>query len=167
RHYKASLDVKHLLDEAQAMIKECGNAESAGAFEASRSNLEKLLKKADFEFWVDSDDHFRQVKVDATLDMATFGDVARAFGGPAGAASPGSLEVGISATAKMSRFGESFDIKKPEKVVPFEEFTAKLLGMALGGISLPGSGTVPGGGTTTTPTTTSPTSSTTAAPAAR
>lgn len=163
RHYRASLDVKHLLDEAQEVIKECGDAESAGAFEASRSNLEKLLKKVDFEFWVDSDDHFRQVKVDAALDMATFGDVARAFGGPAGAAPAGSLDVGITATVKMSRFGESFDIRKPEKVVPFEEFTAKLIGMALGGISIPG-GT---GGATTTPATTTPTSSTTAAPAAR
>lgn len=161
RHYKATLDVKNLLDEAQAVIKECGDAESAGAFEASRSNLEKLLKKADFEFWVDSDDYFRQVKVDTTLDMATFGDVASAFGGPAGAAPSGSLEVSFTVMVKMSRFGESFDIKKPEKVVPFEEFTAKLLGMALGGISVPGSGT------STTPTTTSPTSATTAAPAAR
>lgn len=160
RHYKASLDLKKLLDEVQQTMKDCGDAENAGALETARSDIEKLVKKADFEFWVDGDNNFRQVKVDADLDLTTFGDVAQAFGGGVGPVPEGSVQMGILATVKLSRFGETFDIKKPEGAKPFSDFIGNLIGLNLSGL---GSSGLPLG-TLTTPSTTNPSSSTTAAP---
>lgn len=160
RHYKASLDLKKLLDELQKTMKDCGDAENAGALETARSDIEKLVKKADFEFWVDGDNNFRQVKIDADLDLTTFGDVAQAFGGGVGPVPEGSVQMGIVATVKLSRFGETFDIKKPEGAKPFSDFIGDLIGLNLSGL---GSSGLPLG-TLTTPSTTNPSSSTTAAP---
>lgn len=156
RHFKANANMDKILDEVSKVLRECGEAETAGAFEAARSDITKMLKKLEIEMWVDKDNNFRQVKVNADVDLSSLGDLATAFGGEAGAGDTGSLQVGVTASVKFSRLGETFDIKAPENPIPFEKLFGDLSGLGSLGAGLDLGGLEGGTGTTGTGTSTSP-----------
>jgi len=149
RHFKANLDLDKALTEMSIVMRECGGAESAGALEASKSELNKMLKKKEIEMWIDKDNNMLQVKVTVELDPAAIADTAGSLGGDTAGAGAEALDsITVTLNLKMSNFGQDIDVSKPPgNIVPLEDLMGGFGGLgSLGGSS----GMDNRGGTSTT-----------------
>src|SRR5665648_639806 len=55
RHLKANLDLDKTMTEMASILRDCGDAESAGGLEAGKSELNKMFKSKSIEMWIDKD----------------------------------------------------------------------------------------------------------------
>lgn len=149
-HIKANLDLDKALTSLAGVMRDCGGAESAGALEAGKSELNKMFKKKEIEMWIDKDSNMAQFKVTVELDPAAIADTAGSLSGSSttsGAAS-GLDSITVSLNLNMSNFGQDVSVSKPSgTIVPLEDLMGSFGGL---GSSLGGSGSSGLGGTSTT-----------------
>ncbi|MHB9111981.1 MAG: LolA-like protein [Thermoleophilia bacterium] len=152
KHYKANLDLDKALTQMADAMRECGGAESAGAIEATKSELNDMFKKKEIEMWIDKDNNMLQVKVTVELDPAAIADTADEFGSDSASSGAEGLDlITVTLNLKMSNFNQDIDVSKPSgNIVPLEDLMGGLGGLgSLGGSSGMG-GLENLGGTSTT-----------------
>jgi len=162
-HIKASLDLDKAMTSLANVMRDCGGAESAGALEASKSELNKMFKQKEMEMWIDKDSNMVKVKINMELDPAAIADTAGSLSGSSTTSDASGLDsITISMTLNMSNFNQDVDISKPSgNIVPLEDLLGSFggLGSSLGGVSglddLSGTSTTGGSSTSTTGTSTS------------
>lgn len=162
KHIKANLDLDKALTTTADVMRECGGAESAGAIETTKSEVNDMFKKKEIEMWIDKDNNMLQVKVTVELDPAAIADTADTLGGDtAGAGAEGLDSILVTMTLKMSNLGQDIDVSKPSgNIVPLEDLMGSFGGLdSLGGTSglddLGGTSTTGGTSTSRTGTSTS------------
>lgn len=138
KHYKANLDLDKALTQTADVMRDCGGAESAGAIETTKSEVNDMFKKKEIEMWIDKDNNMLQVKVTVELDPAAIADTADTLGGDtAGAGVEGLDSIMVTMTLKMSNLGQDIDVSKPSgTIVPLEDLLGSFGGLdSLGGTS--------------------------------
>lgn len=138
RHLKANLDLDKTLTEMANILRECGDAESAGGLEAGKSELNKMFKSKSIEMWIDKDANLVQVKVDIELDPAAISETAGALSGADTSSASGLESIAISMKLTISDRGKDMNISKPEgNILKLEDLFggSSGLGSILGGSS--------------------------------
>ncbi|MHB8159516.1 MAG: LolA-like protein [Thermoleophilia bacterium] len=151
RHLKANLDLDKTLTEMANILRECGDAESAGGLESGKAELSKMFKSKSIEMWIDKDANLLQVKVDVELDPAAISETAGALSGADTSSASGLESIAISLKLTISDLNKEMNISKPDgNILKLEDlFGGSGLGSSiLGG----GSGTSTTGGTSTSTT---------------
>ena len=145
-HTTASVDIDKALTEASAAATSCGKADEAAKLEAAKAQIAGSIKTVNLEWWIDGDGQLRQAKAAVEVDPSALAPLveqmaankpARHGNGAVGApdtakidaALKGITSVKLDATVKFSRFGEDFQIAKPDgDIKPLSD----LMGMAGG-----------------------------------
>ncbi|MHB8858168.1 MAG: hypothetical protein ACYC6Z_01595 [Thermoleophilia bacterium] len=169
RHFKADINLDGLLTQTANAMRDCGQAESAGAVEAGKSQLGTMFKTKTVEMWIDNNNNFVQVKLNLELDPSAIANLAGSLGGTstdgtstdggAGAAASALKSITFSVNLKMSNLNQSVTITKPSgNILNLNDLLSGGLGSSLGG-SASGLGGL--GGTSTNGSSTSTTGTST------
>lgn len=161
RHFKGDIDLDKSLTATADIARGCGDSEGAGGMEGGKQQLTSMFKTFTIEMWVDKDNNMRQLKVNVEIDGKAISDAAGSLTGSDNSSTGGLEAITLDVTAKFSRFGEDFNIAKPEgEILKIEDLMGSSgLGSSLGGLGGP-SGTSTTGGTSTGGGTSSGTSTT-------
>lgn len=126
-HYSATVDVSKAISDAAAAAKSCGKTDEAAKLEGAQAQIAGAFKQLKLDWWQDGDGQLRQVKAAITVEPASLASLASQVSGDKGAGKAADILKGISsvtlnATLKFSRFGQDFQINKPDgdiKPLPF------------------------------------------------
>lgn len=153
RHFKADIDLDKSLTTMADIARGCGDSEGAGGLEGGKKEINSMFKTFTIEMWVDKDNNMRQLKVNVEIDGKAISDAAGSMTGSDSSSTGGLEAITLDFTAKFSRFGEDFNITKPEgDILKLEDLMGSSgLGSSLGGL---GGGTSTTGGTSTSGTST-------------
>ena len=133
-HYQATVDLDKAITEAATAARNCGKSDEAARLEAARGQLTGAVKQLNLEWWLDADNQLRQAKAAVAIEPASLAPLLASMdsGRPgaesgtqdaakeaearakADAALKGIQSISINATVKFSRFGEDFQIVRPE-----------------------------------------------------
>ncbi|MCL4472793.1 MAG: hypothetical protein M1455_02465 [Actinobacteria bacterium] len=169
RHFKADINLDGLLTQTANAMRDCGQAESAGAVEAGKSQLGTMFKTKAVEMWIDNNNNFVQVNLNLELDPSAIANLAGSLGGTstddsstnggAGAAASALKSITFSVNLKMSNLNQSVTITKPSgNILNLNDLLSGGLGSSLGGSA---SGLDDLGGTSTNGSSTSTTGTST------
>lgn len=155
RHFKADIDLDKSLTTMADIARGCGESEGAGGLEGGKKEINSMFKTFTIEMWVDKDNNMRQLKVNVEIDGKAISDAAGSLTGSDSSSTGGLEAITLDVTAKFSRFGEDFNIAKPEgEILKIEDLMGSSgLGSSLGGLG-GSSGTGTTGGTSTSGTST-------------
>jgi len=141
-HTTATVDLDKALTEAATAARNCGKTDEAGKLETAKSQILGAVKQLNLDWWTDTDGQLRQAKAAIELNPASLAPLAAGMAAnkpgdkPDGKAKinaeavlKGITSVKLDATVRFSRFGEDFQIAKPDgDIKPLKD----LLGFAGG-----------------------------------
>lgn len=148
-HYQATVDLDKAITEAATAARNCGKTDEAARLEAARGQLTGTVKQLNLEWWLDGDNQLKQAKAAVAIEPASLAPLLASMdsgrhGADSGAqdtaketearakadaALKGIQSITINATVKFSRFGEDFQITKPEgDIKPLSDLTGATCG---------------------------------------
>lgn len=116
-HKTAAVDIDKALTQGAAAMTSCGKTDEAAKLEAARGQITGAIKQVNLEWWTDGDGQLRQAKAAVNVEPASLAGLTSLAPNPdakAEAVLKGIRSVTLNATIKFSRFGEEFNIQKPE-----------------------------------------------------